>query len=164
MFLAACADRKYRVKTHRNDRSRTCDAVELRTDVARIGPDAAARVLVLISGTHGVEGFCGSACRTAAVSLSLFDDLPSQTAVILIHAINPFGFAFLRRVTEANVDLNRNCVDEFEGEALKKFQSRLCGPGQRSESRDMVSGKTTRRFWCVLSLSLRWRQHNFHSR
>jgi hypothetical protein len=29
----------------------------------------------------------------------------------LIHAINPYGFAWLRRVTHENVDLNRNWVD-----------------------------------------------------
>jgi hypothetical protein len=30
---------------------------------------------------------------------------------MLIHALNPFGFAWLRRVNEANVDLNRNFQD-----------------------------------------------------
>jgi Protein of unknown function (DUF2817) len=34
--------------------------------------------------------------------------------VMLIHAINPYGFAWLRRVTHENVDLNRNWVD-FDG-------------------------------------------------
>jgi hypothetical protein len=29
----------------------------------------------------------------------------------LVHAINPYGFAWLRRVTEENVDLNRNWID-----------------------------------------------------
>jgi predicted deacylase len=28
--------------------------------------------------------------------------------MILIHALNPYGFAWLRRVNEDNVDLNRN--------------------------------------------------------
>ncbi|HEY5289000.1 MAG TPA: DUF2817 domain-containing protein, partial [Caulobacteraceae bacterium] len=31
--------------------------------------------------------------------------------VLMIHAINPHGFAWLRRVTEDNVDLNRNWID-----------------------------------------------------
>ena len=30
---------------------------------------------------------------------------------MMIHAINPYGFAWLRRVTNENVDLNRNWVD-----------------------------------------------------
>ncbi|MEJ0064575.1 MAG: DUF2817 domain-containing protein [Caulobacteraceae bacterium] len=29
----------------------------------------------------------------------------------MIHAINPYGFAWLRRVTEENIDLNRNWID-----------------------------------------------------
>jgi len=40
-----------------------------------------------------------------------YRDATPDTAVILIHAVNPFGFAWGRRVTEENVDLNRNFVD-----------------------------------------------------
>ena len=38
-------------------------------------------------------------------------NLPDDTAVVLIHALNAFGFAWNRRVTEEGVDLNRNFVD-----------------------------------------------------
>jgi hypothetical protein len=76
---------------------------------------------VLVSGTHGVEGFCGSACQTAATRLRLFDDLPPGVAVLMIHAINPYGFAFSRRVTESNVDLNRNCVPKSGTKELEVF-------------------------------------------
>jgi len=37
--------------------------------------------------------------------------MPRGTAILLIHAVNPSGFAWVRRVTEDNVDLNRNFVD-----------------------------------------------------
>ena len=37
--------------------------------------------------------------------------LPSNVRVVPIHALNCHGFAWLRRVTEENVDLNRNFVD-----------------------------------------------------
>ena len=40
--------------------------------------------------------------------------LPEGLAHLAIHAINPYGFAWLRRVTEDNVDLNRNFVDFSE--------------------------------------------------
>ena len=33
----------------------------------------------------------------------------------MIHALNPFGFAHLRRANEDNVDLNRNFVDHEGG-------------------------------------------------
>lgn len=35
----------------------------------------------------------------------------ATTAVILIHAINPYGFSWLCRVNEDNVDVNRNFQD-----------------------------------------------------
>jgi hypothetical protein len=81
----------------------------LATDVAVIGnPDAPARLL-LISGTHGVEGFAGSLCQTEWLTEGA--SVPDGLAVVLIHAINPYGFAWIRRVNEDNVDLNRNCID-----------------------------------------------------
>jgi hypothetical protein len=79
------------------------------TDVLQKGPANASRRLVITSGTHGVEGFCGSALQSQFIKDNHV--LPEDFAVILIHAINPFGFSHLRRVTEDNVDLNRNFVD-----------------------------------------------------
>jgi hypothetical protein len=84
---------------------------ELATDVAWLGPLDAESVLVISSATHGVEGFCGSAVQTAWLLGGGPDQRPAQVAVLLIHAINPYGFAWLRRVNEDNVDLNRNWVD-----------------------------------------------------
>lgn len=86
----------------------------LACDVVWIGPRAARRVLVLMAGTHGVEGFCGSAILTDWVMGGGADRLPDGVAVLLIHAINPHGFAWLRRVTEDGVDLNRNFIDFSE--------------------------------------------------
>jgi Protein of unknown function (DUF2817) len=87
------------------------DGQELFSDVAWLGPSDAQRVLVLISGTHGVEGFCGSGAQVALLRSISTSPLPTGVAVLLIHAINPYGFAWLRRVTHENVDLNRNWLD-----------------------------------------------------
>ena len=85
----------------------------LATDVATIGaPDAPMRLLI-ISGTHGVEGFAGSLCQTAFLGQGV--TVPEELAIVLVHAINPYGFAWLRRVNEDNVDLNRNCIDFAAG-------------------------------------------------
>jgi len=82
------------------------------TDVAWIGPEDASKLLILVSGTHGAEGYAGSGCQVAWLQGRWFDrQAPKDTAVMLIHAINPHGFAWGRRVTEDNVDLNRNFVD-----------------------------------------------------
>ena len=83
----------------------------LTTDIAWSGPTDAERVLITISGTHGVEGFCGSGCQVGSFEAGVLKGLPESLAVCQIHAINPYGFAWLRRVTEENVDLNRNFID-----------------------------------------------------
>ncbi len=84
---------------------------KLFTDVAWIGPRDARAVLVTISATHGVEGYCGSGCQVAWLEEGLHKELPKGVAILAIHAINPHGFAWTRRVTEDNVDLNRNFID-----------------------------------------------------
>ena len=77
-------------------------------DVARFGPDDAQGVLWINSATHGVEGFCGSGVQIGMMALGWHARLPDNVALLLTHAINPHGFAWIRRVTEDNVDLNRN--------------------------------------------------------
>ena len=78
-------------------------------EVALLGPADAASVLVTISATHGVEGFCGSGVQVATFAQR--QNVPAGMALVAVHAINPYGFAWLRRVTEDNVDLNRNFID-----------------------------------------------------
>ncbi|MDR3511822.1 MAG: M14 family metallopeptidase [Caulobacteraceae bacterium] len=90
------------------------DGGDISTDIAWFGPTDAPSVLVLLSGTHGVEGFCGSGAQVDWMARGEAGRLPDGVAALLVHAINPYGFAWLRRVTEENVDLNRNWVD-FEG-------------------------------------------------
>jgi hypothetical protein len=94
-----------------NPRSKGPNGEELSTDVARIGPADASRVLMTISATHGAEGFCGSGAQVGSFEAGLGRELPADTALVAVHAINPHGFAWIRRVTEDNVDLNRNFVD-----------------------------------------------------
>jgi len=83
----------------------------LSTDTAWFGPKDAARVLVMLSGTHGVEGYCGSGAQVDWLKRGEFARVPAGTAVLMVHAVNPFGFAWNRRVTHENVDLNRNWID-----------------------------------------------------
>jgi Protein of unknown function (DUF2817) len=87
------------------------DRGELATDVAWIGPADAAAVLVLVSGTHGVEGHCGSGAQVDWLQRGEAARLGQGLAACLVHAINPHGFAWSRRVTHENVDLNRNFID-----------------------------------------------------
>ncbi|HYM07015.1 MAG TPA: DUF2817 domain-containing protein [Terriglobales bacterium] len=90
---------------------------DLTIDVVAIGAAQPAKVVVVSSGIHGVEGFFGSAIQTSwleGVARS-GEELPAETAVVLLHALNPYGFAWRRRFNENNVDLNRNFL--LPGEA-----------------------------------------------
>jgi Protein of unknown function (DUF2817) len=84
---------------------------ELTTDTAWLGPEQAEKVLVLVSATHGVEGFCGSGAQLDWLLGPGLSEFGRDTALLVVHAINPHGFAWLRRVTEEGCDLNRNFVD-----------------------------------------------------
>jgi hypothetical protein len=79
--------------------------------VALIGPDEARAVLVVSSGTHGVEGFAGSGIQTGLLREGIASRLPRGVRLVMIHGINPYGMAHLRRANEGNVDLNRNFRD-----------------------------------------------------
>lgn len=83
----------------------------LATDILRLGPATAPKALIIVSGTHGIEGYCGSACQRAILQSGTCTRLPPGVRVYLVHALNPFGFAMGRRVDEHNVDLNRNFLD-----------------------------------------------------
>ncbi|WP_237657841.1 DUF2817 domain-containing protein [Burkholderia glumae] len=109
-FREAAAQRGARL-VQRHNPVRGPDGMTLSTDVAWLGPATAPRVLTVVSGTHGVEGFAGSAIQCAWLRLPEAAALPDDTAVMLVHALNPFGFAWHRRTTEHNVDLNRSFVD-----------------------------------------------------
>ena len=95
------------------------DGEELAFDVAWSKSGDPEKVLVVSSGVHGVEGFFGS-----AVQVALLEQWRSATApptkYVFIHGLNPFGFAWLRRFDENNVDPNRNFLltgERFEGAA-----------------------------------------------
>lgn len=109
-FFAAAAAGGAAMRSYRNP-TRGPDDGNLYTDVARIGPRDAKKVLVMTSATHGVEGFCGSGAQVTWLRKGLWRNLPDDVAVLLIHAVNPHGFAWIRRVNEDNVDINRNFVD-----------------------------------------------------
>lgn len=110
-FLEECANRSLTVKSYLNDRAKGAEGEDLYMDVARIGSEDAKKILIISSATHGGEGFCGSGVQVGLLRENFFTDLPDDTAVLFIHAINPHGFSHIRRVNEDNIDLNRNFRD-----------------------------------------------------
>lgn len=87
------------------------DGLNLYMDAVRIGAPSAHTQVVIASGIHGVEGFAGSAIQTGLLQQGVLSQLPPAVTVLMLHAVNPYGFAHLRRVNEDNIDLNRNFID-----------------------------------------------------
>jgi hypothetical protein len=104
----------------------------LTIDVSISNSPSPSSVVVISSGLHGVEGFLGSAIQLAFLEKHriIASSLSSDIKVVLIHALNPYGFAWRRRWNEDNIDLNRNFLlpDEvFKGSPkdYPKFNSFL---------------------------------------
>ncbi len=87
---------------------------ELTLDAAVSAPAGREPVLVVSSGVHGVEGFVGSAIQTAVLEAWSRPGPPAGVRCVFLHAVNPFGFAHLRRFDAANIDLNRNFLPSGE--------------------------------------------------
>jgi polar amino acid transport system ATP-binding protein len=83
----------------------------LATRVARLGAPFARKMLIVLSGVHGIEGAYGSACQTALLENGSLKELPPDVGIILVHLLNPWGVAWQRRANEDNVDIDRNFID-----------------------------------------------------
>lgn len=83
----------------------------LAVDVAVFGRADAANMAIVVTGTHGIEAYCGSAIVNHWINAGEHERLGDDVGVVIVHGLNPWGFAHYRRTTENNVDLNRNFVD-----------------------------------------------------
>lgn len=110
-------------------------------DVCYIPPRVdTVRLLVLISGTHGIEGYTGSAIQQMFLEEFLDKRISDDTGILLVHAFNPYGFKYFRKATEYNVDLNRNCgVDEsvfqISNTGYRDLYDLLCPSGKVNTNR-----------------------------
>ena len=112
-FLAAARALGIAVESALHPSHKGAQGEELAMDAVLVGAADAPSLLIVSSGTHGAEGFCGSGCQRALLA---DDDLlrraeAGRVALLLVHAVNPFGFSWLRRANEDNIDLNRNFLD-----------------------------------------------------
>jgi hypothetical protein len=112
-FGEAAKARGLPVTHHVHPTAKGVQGEELAIDVAALGPPDARELLLLISATHGVEGFCGSSCQTGFLRDDAFfaQMVASGVRIVMLHALNPYGFSHLRRTNEGNIDLNRNFRD-----------------------------------------------------
>lgn len=102
-FLAAAEGAGFRLLRFRVPAE---ESPELFIDFALMRRDPK-KLLLHVSGVHGIEGYVGSAIQTAALSEGFKGDGPS---ILFVHGVNPYGMCFYRRANANNVDLNRNYV------------------------------------------------------
>ncbi|MEK7794548.1 MAG: DUF2817 domain-containing protein [Candidatus Hydrogenedentota bacterium] len=109
---------------------------ELRMGVAVCGPKDATNRLVIISATHGIEGYAGAGIQVGVLQNWSDFSLPDDTAVVLVHMLNPWGVAWDRRENEDNVDIFRNliyCDDPSEADELYDLLAPIMSPRAWSE-------------------------------
>jgi predicted deacylase len=94
----------------------------LSIDSAYLGSLAPRQLVIITSGIHGVEGYAGSALQQLWLAEFALK-LPTDTGILLLHALNPYGFAHNRRANEHNVDLNRNALTIFPGPVNPAYRS-----------------------------------------
>lgn len=92
------------------------------------------KLLIINSGLHGIEGYTGSAIQLMFMDKILNANQLENMGVLFIHGLNPYGFKYHRKVTENNVDLNRNCVTHTDmykskNDGYKKLTSLLMPEG-----------------------------------
>ena len=78
-FREAAAARGLKVQPHRNP-AKGAEGEELTTAVALLGPADGRRLMIVVSATHGAEGFCGSGIQVGWLSAG--EKLPADTAIL----------------------------------------------------------------------------------
>ena len=121
------------------------DGQKLSADTAWLGARNAERVLVIMSGTHGAETFSGSAIQVGLLRSGIAREMAKDVGLLLIHAINPSGFAWIRRVTEGNIDLNRNFIDHGQpyprNPGYEALRDAICPPDWSGAARAAADAK-----------------------
>ena len=89
---------------------------QLSIDICILGPQSPRKLLLHTSGVHGVEGYPGCAVQVKLLERWAAGELevPDDCAIAVVHAVNPWGMAWMRRVNEDNADLNRNFLPPDE--------------------------------------------------
>ena len=76
--------------------------------------DKKTNLIVLTTGVHGMEGYIGSVMLDV-----FFEEIyptidTTNTGILIVANVNPYGMKYMRRYNENNVDLNRNFIEDWE--------------------------------------------------
>lgn len=157
-FLAAVDVAGLDVASYRHP-LRGVDSEDLALDVVLDGAPEGDKLLIVSSGCHGVEGYCGSGVQVFALGSREFRTHCAEkgVAVLYLHAINPYGFSHTRRVTHENVDLNRNFQD-FSSALPKNAAYKELHPVLLPDDWPPGLGNKVRIAWLCVTRGMKWAQ------
>lgn len=112
-FLANARENSLEINSFKLEKAKGPDDKDVFMDCAYTQGINKNNLLVLISGTHGPEGYCGSAIQSRFMKSGALAKTLEKCSAGIIHAHNPFGFAWDSRFNEDNIDLNRNYIEDF---------------------------------------------------
>ena len=128
-FLAVCENNKLDVKTYINPCAQSPSGEDLTMDVVWYGAADAKKVFLVTCGTHGLEAATGSATILQWLDKKKYLTLDKNCAVLIIHVVNAYGWAYNSRTNEDNIDLNRNFLNHTiahpKNNYYKELKSRL---------------------------------------
>lgn len=82
-------------------------------------------LIVLTTGVHGIEGYIGSVMLDVFWQEIYSSEIDkTNTGVLIVANVNPYGMKYHRRYNENNVDLNRNFIldwDSFDTTVNKDY-------------------------------------------
>ena len=71
-------------------------------------------LIVITTGVHGIEGYIGSVMLDVFFEEIYPDIDTSNTGILIVANVNPYGMKNMRRYNENNVDLNRNFIESWD--------------------------------------------------
>ncbi len=86
------------------------DFPDVSMDWAWLEPNQKENLIIVSTAQHGIEGYVGSAMLKVFIDEFASRINVENTGLLLIHAINPWGMKYERKVNENGVDLNRNFI------------------------------------------------------
>jgi hypothetical protein len=110
-FRSAVAEAGGHLEHHQHPSAKGPGGEDLTVDVAVFGTSPAPKVFFNLNGVHGNESYSGGAAQLQWISSGALGRLPDDVAVVLVHDLNPFGWAWDSQLNEDLVNLNRNFID-----------------------------------------------------
>lgn len=106
-WVALAKESSYSAQLY-SDKVESSVSGDLSVDSLYVKRPEAKGLLIMTAGVHGVEAPAGFLVLRKLIKENWRELEDTKLDFYFVHSVNPYGFAFKRRVNENNVDLNRN--------------------------------------------------------